>query len=871
MGKLASIILGTICVLGVSYYIMSQAFSPITNWFGPIAGYKLTLLLGLMFLFAGNPIHHPILIPAWAIIASVIAVLSRKILRAILSAMIVYTLSLIFAVMAVASVLFQFIPPSMPSAGSSPTIPGAGAFSPFSMLPPTPPGSDIISILNEPVISTFVKGVMSFFSTHTSQSFSGLGPTSIMNQFSFLDPLILHIAENSIIFIFLTGLFAYLIREGIGRFSTGGVGSSVAPKAIAFFIVASLLMTVLMCHPVAGSAGPSSIGDMIAAGSFPAVTDNTKTNAGASNPAVCLSYLNDLSGLLSAYYGYAMLPRFQTPSGTSSSLRVAATGALNMSNHSAGSMYANLTWTKESYVELNAAFASASGNSNDLYLFARGTGQPANTNSSLWYSGRPVADSLFTAVIGSSGLPNFFLNSNLSTFSAGGFSPGFAYSNAIPSLLIVVVFLGNTTSTSVEASTEITYLSQTLHIPTPTLALNLGRNVSVNGTTTSVSVYIYGGAYNFARISAGYVNGMVSGFGSSGLIVPFADMIKSGYFVPSASPDSVNGSLILAAYASHPGLSLLPNQVSSLFGNSTGSPGIALLAGLGVRNTVFNSSQTGNITLSSLTGYSKTINFEADSNLSVLAVGAPSNMTNTSAGAVFSGIGFKIYASNVSYRSGFGMVPQNSSDIYFVNGTGMNPADISIRASTTFPADLRVKTNVIREGSYEKVSTLIYNNGREPINNMIVNESSLQEYYGVSITTISGSPNAIYQALQPQQSVTLSYKIELKGVGLYLLPPLISISYQLMQKSFSMTYSPSKYYRSANPDVFCASNSVIESFLHGLSRFVTSLSILAQPIAGDFYVFDIIIILFFILAFYIEYRAFSKWNKLRHSGSKRLE
>ncbi|MBX8636272.1 MAG: hypothetical protein KIS30_09160 [Thermoplasmata archaeon] len=49
------------------------------------------------------------------------------------------------------------------------------------------------------------------------------------------------------------------------------------------------------------------------------------------------------------------------------------------------------------------------------------------------------------------------------------------------------------------------------------------------------------------------------------------------------------------------------------------------------------------------------------------------------------------------------------------------------------------------------------------------------------------------------------------------------------------------------------------------------MSILARPIAGDFYVFDTIIILFFILAFYIEYSAFSKWNKLRHSGSKRLE
>lgn len=40
------------------------------------------------------------------------------------------------------------------------------------------------------------------------------------------------------------------------------------------------------------------------------------------------------------------------------------------------------------------------------------------------------------------------------------------------------------------------------------------------------------------------------------------------------------------------------------------------------------------------------------------------------------------------------MMLQISSDIYFVNGTGMNPADVSICASVVFPADLRVRTSV---------------------------------------------------------------------------------------------------------------------------------------------------------------------------------
>lgn len=43
-----------------------------------------------------------------------------------------------------------------------------------------------------------------------------------------------------------------------------------------------------------------------------------------------------------------------------------------------------------------------------------------------------------------------------------------------------------------------------------------------------------------------------------------------------------------------------------------------------------------------------------------------------------------------------------------------------------------------REGGYDKVDTLIHNNGAEPINNRIVNVSSMLEYYGKGLTMISG-------------------------------------------------------------------------------------------------------------------------------------
>ncbi len=336
MGKLSSIILGTIGVLAVSYYFLSSAFSPVTSWFGPLIGYKLTLLLGLMYLFAGNPFHHPVLILAWALIGFVIAISSRRILRAILSAMVVYTLSLVFAVMAVASLLFQFIPSSLPGAVSSPTVPATGGFPTISLLPPTPPGSDIISVLNEPVIGTFINSVLSALSSQSSRLATGSGPASLTDRLSFLDPLILHVVENSIIFIFLAGLLAYLIREGIGRLGTRGRETGVAQKAVALFIVAIILISFLLSHTVAGPAGSPSISDMLKTDGIHAGPGKANSSTGVSDSTGYLSYLNELSGLLSGYCGYGLLPQFHASSGTPSHVGASVTDTVNLSNTSAG-------------------------------------------------------------------------------------------------------------------------------------------------------------------------------------------------------------------------------------------------------------------------------------------------------------------------------------------------------------------------------------------------------------------------------------------------------------------------------------------------------------------------------------------------------
>ncbi len=869
MGKLASIILGTISVLAISYYILSPAFSPVTNWFGTLIGYKLTMLLGLMYLFAGNPLHHPVLIPAWALVALVVALSSRKILRAILSAMLVYSLSLLFAVMAVISLLFQFIPTTLPGAGSSPISSSSAGFPSMSMLPPVPPGSDIISILNEPVIGTFINSVLSALSSPVKQSAGTAGPSSLIGQLSFLDPLILHIAENAIIFVVLAGLFAYLLREVVRRLGTRELKTGTAQKAVSCFIIASLVISVLLAHSTVGSAYPSS-GGPLNPGSMQGANSSFGLRTRATESTAYMPYLNTLSSLLSRYSGQDIFPQLRP--GSDTPYTAVSDGVTpDRFNSSASSMSTNFTWSGGSYVEMNAAFASKSGNSNDIYLFARGTGQSAGTNGTQWYSSGAVSHSMFTAVIESAGLPNFFLEGGLPSISAGGFNPGFAYSNAIPPLLIVEAFQGSTGATGIEAGYEVALLAHTMHISQPMLALRLARSVSINGSATNVSIYIYGGDYNFARLAAGYLNGMVSGFQSSGLIVPYMEMIRSGYFIPSATRDSVNGSVMVAAYASPRGLALLPAQASSLFGNATRSAGIALIAGIGIRNSVLNFSQTGNITLTRLTDYSRTIYFDSSANLSVLAIGAPSGNASTSTGATFSGTGFKIYTSNTSYGSLFGVAPQNNSSVSLVSGAGIDPGNVSVHASSAFPADLRVRTSVMNNGGRENVKTVVYNGGVDAISNIAVNESSLLEYYGNQIAVISGKPDGFYQTLSPGQSVTLSYTIELNGVGLYLLPPLVSVSYQLMQNSFNMSYSSSKFFRSGNPDVFYASNSVIESFLHGVSRFVSVLRPLAQPIVGDFYVFDTIIILFFILAFYIEYRAFMKWKHLRESNRQSLE
>lgn len=82
MGKLLGLIAGGIGVVMLSYYMVSPLYSPLINLLGPYLGYGLPLLLGIIGLLAGNPIHYYAIMISWIIIGIIVGISTRKGLRA---------------------------------------------------------------------------------------------------------------------------------------------------------------------------------------------------------------------------------------------------------------------------------------------------------------------------------------------------------------------------------------------------------------------------------------------------------------------------------------------------------------------------------------------------------------------------------------------------------------------------------------------------------------------------------------------------------------------------------------------------------------------------------------------------------------------
>lgn len=156
MGKLAAFLVGTFLLLALAYSELASGFSPLINWLGPVFGVPLQFLLGLIFMMVGNPIAYPSVLIAWIVVGVVIGLIVRRTGGAILSAFLAYAAGWLFLILTAVMIFFRLFP--------------SGIFSSLSTLstgvsvPPAPPGTDIATILHEPLLN----GLPSLFASVTS-------------------------------------------------------------------------------------------------------------------------------------------------------------------------------------------------------------------------------------------------------------------------------------------------------------------------------------------------------------------------------------------------------------------------------------------------------------------------------------------------------------------------------------------------------------------------------------------------------------------------------------------------------------------------------------------------------------------------------
>ncbi len=205
------LIAGGIGVVMLSYYMVSPLYSPLINLLGPYLGYGLPLLLGIIGLLAGNPIHYYAIMISWIIIGIIVGISTRKGLRAMGTSILLYSLTFSFMILVLISVL------DITSYTSAiPDITGRVERI-LSILPNMIPYNvNLIDIKNEPLISTIYSIIIAAIGKNNAVALnpetSIYGSSGIFN-YSLVYPIIINIIENLAIVILVSGVIASLFKK----------------------------------------------------------------------------------------------------------------------------------------------------------------------------------------------------------------------------------------------------------------------------------------------------------------------------------------------------------------------------------------------------------------------------------------------------------------------------------------------------------------------------------------------------------------------------------------------------------------------------------------------------------------------------------
>lgn len=837
MGKLSAYLLGMTAALVLSYYVLSLDYSAIIAWIGPVLGSDIIFPLTFLYLLLGSILVNPLLLVSWILIGTVVGVSARKGTRAIGAAVAVY-----FSIWGFFLVSLLALFEGLSSSGTTTGILSSGT---LNSLPPLPPGTTISAILTEPLFQPLLSLISQFTGltniagfqtggTATTPSFSAAASTVV---YTFVPYLIVNIIVFIVTAALIGRLINYALHPGKGKGATPSDSAELSRRgrvrkvrkvvrkvSVTLWLLFVVLLAILVVTP----------------------NLNHATTNGAQSAYSMNSGLNDSSRIL---------PNTQE---ALNALLAPSSLVFNAHANAVNTTYNGTTVNSFSY---GAGMIGTYGNIYNIYAFFNTT--PASGSSFLTQGA--AGQSILSLILLSDNLESIFSalaqDGVISNQTVTQLQDSQLY-NLIPQGVILLAFPGNLQESSPLASEAASNLSS--YIGSTSLHKFIGLSLPTtlsSGGPGNISLYAYTISLTTYPVENKLVQAGAQYLPSDGMFTSFESGISTGYLVPDYTTASVHGSIFLAGRVNLATLSSNLASFTSLF-NSAGvlnqSSSVVFMGGAFVRENVIHSSiQSHNITGAQIFGYDGNIKFNNNNTVYALSVLYPERNLSNPANPVDY---ISLVYSTISNFTAFGQ----SSNIYYQllsYGSVFSLHNFSVVTNATFPADVIISQNVTKEsGNLFNVTITLMNNDTDTLTNVSIFSNVILASYGGNAVVTSGSPVGQVVSLYHEQSLSITYSVNLKNVGTYVVAAPLA-NYTLNGTTFSM-HGKISVAQAQPPAVWYAINQVELSSLTVLSN-ATGFSGLIIPLLPGFYVFDLILIFLVGIDVYIEYRAYVRWVNAR--------
>ncbi|MGC8506216.1 MAG: hypothetical protein ACP5NK_05870, partial [Thermoplasmata archaeon] len=772
-----------------------------------------------VYLLLGNPLGRTALLVSWILIGVVIGITAGKTGRAIGTSLLVYSISWTLLGLAAFSLIFS--------------LSNLSRVINTSVLGIVPSGTNLYTLTAEPVIDKiYTFFLSSLTSTGGVTPFVSFPRVPIGGQIgSLLDIFVVNVIESLVILLVVSGVTGHFVSRIFNSKKRGPPASGDSgdrnggTKMASILLVIILMISGLMIFGYGNST--LSPGAAVTIGIH---SENVNVNVDSVIGALNSNYPSPI------LYSTSFLPKVDASSYPYANVKSAYMNYIAKTMASSSSSISS--------IQADLSFVTGNG---DIYN-AYGSMEVNNTSSNFLFSSSPFTDSIFSAVIVQDNLSSFSIPLGISGSSGSAITSGLV--SLIPNFLFITAFPGNLASTSADARSASSAVSNALDTGSlmEIFSYSTSSNISgINYGNQSITLYIFSSNPSFSQIADLFANSLILKASQNSAAALFSNSLKSGYLTPGISSTSPTTSILAAGMIN-------ANSLRSVFRSAAGqsinvsSGNVAFSFGLSFWMNALHSSGTyHNITAARLFDYNSDLVEPQSSDISVIGMGYGNSSSSSSS---LSNFNFTLMTNNQTLTESTGF--NASSKIFLIQpSSSFNLENYHMQFNSTFTPDLHVAVSSSRiAGDTYRLIVDLRNEDNVSVNSITMNIDQFLSYYNGSATFQKSSGKLYLASLAPGQSHTFTVNMALSGVGTYRLPELV-VNYTFMGKHFSTNYG---YYEIhvAPPSVAYATTAIVASSLS-----YAGLGFLGNYI-GPLNILEIIVLLLTALAGYIEYRKYRK-------------